>query len=175
MKKYYLTIAFSLFILYLIVDCTKIVKKEHGWWSGYYFIADWRDKPCDYSTNKVVHNFYNDKEALWYRHNKFEIDSTMIKAKYKTPNALIFYLHVFPLEVEKDLRKRKELIIGIDKYILSAGIRKKGNITFLEYLVPVEILANRKLNIEQRLMKGEVFRILVSVVEDNKISWQLIK
>ena len=168
MKKYYLTIAFSLFMLYLISVCIDVTQKERGWWTGYYKISDWRNKQCDYATDKVVHNYYNESKADWFRYDKF--DSLVIRGQKDN------YMLVFPKEIEERLiKERKEIIIGVDRYILSPPVvtvtNDKGKFEAYATLLPFKYFTPENIN---RLKKGDVLRIKFEIKEENILYSSLI-
>ena len=78
----------------------------NGWEKGYAKFSDWKNKPCDYATNAIVHNFYNEKQAKWYRTNKFNQFVTLGDKKET----------IFPVELLRKIENKDTLVIGLDYY-----------------------------------------------------------
>ncbi len=85
-------------------DISSLSGNRFGFWDVSFF-SDWKDKQCDYATNAVVHNFYNEKKANWWRTNKFE-------KFYKVKDYLL------PDDPGYRIINGDTLIIGLDKYAL---------------------------------------------------------
>ena len=83
-------------------------------YAGYSFSSNWKDKQADFATNKIVHDFYNEKPASWFRTTKH---TELKRFKYR-------------------LEKGDTLVVCLDRYALtgmSAGLipgkilKKKGS------------------------------------------------
>lgn len=58
---------FIALIIYFLSCDSDILQNAPDWYWGYAYFAEWREKPCDYSTNAVVTNYYNPGNAFYFR------------------------------------------------------------------------------------------------------------
>jgi len=88
----------------MVINYTSIEGNKQWFW-GYAFFSDWRNKQCDYATNKVVCDYYNGGDVKWYRINKF--------LDYKPLSKF-----TLPPEIIEKLNYGAEVKIGLDVYAL---------------------------------------------------------
>lgn len=88
----------------MLINLLSLNGNRYWFWEASFF-SDWSNSQSDYATNAVVHNFYNEKKAKWYRANKYQ----------KFAKLDNYYI---PEEVAYKLLKGDTLIIGLDKYAL---------------------------------------------------------
>lgn len=118
------------------------------WFWDVSFFSDWSNKPSDYATNAVVHNYYNENKAKWYRVSKFD--------KFvKLDN------YSLPLELAERLAKGDTLVIGLDNYAYM-GISAP--------LIPPTIIEGNL----GALSQSNVIRYKL-YVKDSRLLWHKIK
>jgi len=110
----------------------------------YVIFSNWKNKQCDWSTNKLVHNFYNQKDAKSFRQKDFTTDKWLAVNKD-------YYIHDYLMY---SLIQGDTLTIGVDYY---------GRFSMCSIMLPLSI------RIAYAFNETEIFHVFI---KDKNIVWQ---
>lgn len=136
--------------------------------------SDWsKTGRCDYTTNRIVHDFYWGK-SKWYRTGRFPIHFLISPLKNR---------YHFPAELLKKVLNRDTVIVGLDYYSIHGVsyqsvpyyIRKKKNFSkgqVYKYKVYLK-RGNEKIKIGKQplVLLPVVYSSLIDL-KDNEIIWE---
>lgn len=146
-KEYGLYLLLSLLFIWMIYADISSLKGHRYWFWDVSFFSNWENKPCDYATNAVVHNFYNKPDAYWWREPKYK--------EFANLGSLL------PKEFVLRLANSESLVVGLDKYAL---------MNLSNRMTPNSILGRHA----DELMNDGVVRYKVYIA-DNKLNWSYLE
>jgi len=134
------------FYMIVIVFMIMIYAITQNSYTGYAKFSDWRGKQCDFATNKIVHNYYNDAPSLWFRSNKTE-DWGVFKKAIEKGETVRVGLDYYALTgvcngiIPKKILESPEVYYKLTRgevivlKMMSYGSMKDGNRVSVEYLI----------------------------------------
>lgn len=149
MIKFYIKFLLWVIVGYSVFASIFIPFGCKGWYQGYAFHSDWRNKECDYSTNYYCCNYYNGG-CKWYRIEKFGNDLRVFEKQRL----------IIPNEILNRIQQGDTIRIGIDKYAL---------FSITGPMIPAEILKK----VGNGLLNDKVYVCYVYFDVDNNIVWRV--